>query len=1587
MTVRWKPLLILSGLFLATTVVGVLAIAYTMMSAPGAGDLLALARKDKAVGKYDNAVVHYRRALQQDAKDPAIHMELAGLYGEWLDSAPSERRGELRAQRLRSLADAAKYDKRRAEPRRLLLADALAHDEPAEAAHWAEELLAIEPKDLDAQAVLAIQHLNQTQPDLEGARKHLTALEAEDPARPRTEWARARAAEVAHDEPALATILARAAHPATAGASPVDRLAALRLQALAASRETDPNALARRAEQIRNGAAELVQAKDAPANRVTAVGILLDDVRDALEKASSGAEPVAKGSLEVANSAIDQTIDATFRAATDPSRPVDLRIARAYAAHLMARRKLPECLAIVEAALHSPIAALPDFQLDAMDLREVAVKATLAQVDDPARFDKAAPYIKELLDSPAVAYQGLGHLFQGAIELERSGMGRASGTVPADPKGRAQALTHLKQAAEQLPRLATAKALYGMALILSDEPSLGRQYLQEARRMGGTLEPRYQIWAAWSMAEAGYPEDAEPIVKALNDQYARGQLSKDLEGTLGLLAGEVAQALGGAGNLARAEEMYRQAASSGQAVPSAIGLRLAQLEFLRGDADASLARLASLREKARKAKIAAAAKPGDKAAPDVGPAVERLSVMILLDQYARLKRGTKGDRDLDALLKKGRIAPSDDAGRTRLAEAKHAEARRMLDEALAAYPENADLAGLDATDLVNDGRAKEAANHLGAFLTRNPGNLPALELRALILAEKISGGGGEARKLLNDAAERSENTGPLVQLAMLDLRDNNLDGASRIAGRIRARWKEAAAADLLDARVAALRDDSRGTIAALDSALKKDPGNKVALFWKAQLEDRSGATGAAAKVYQEIARQNPGREIGEGLSLATASKWALATQAFENQDLDTAIAGYQGLLRDGEAGNLARAARWKIVAAQATKGRWDVARKELDALMREPGASDEEKVQAANYYRRNHEDATATALLDGVLKDHPADAGAIVTRAFMLVNADKPAEAIALIEKALATPSAPEQPAKPAVYLMLAAVENQRDGSAEGLRKTGAALDRGLKVHSKALDLIQAKARILKLSGDGPGALAFLEAKAQADPQGPVRRYLVDAYREAGDFDRAEALAAEWGKTSPKDPAPAVLLARLVGAHAVAAGNQGDKAAVKALDERQAALIRQGRAAFPDEPAFLEAECDLAARRGDLSRAMAVTKDLDNLDGDSAAGPILRARLFETQGSWRQAAEAYGEAVARNPRGGETRLALGRASLLAGRPDEAVRQASWILEGTPDAAAALLLKARGLEAQTGSEATRRKNREEAVALLKKAVGSQPKFAEAYRQLADALLALGRRPAAIEALRAAVKAVPDDPATLALLVQRLAESTAPGQPADPALVAEAGSIARSAVAADPRGDLGLAAAVGFHRAGQIASALPLADAAAPKLKAPGARLAYGDLLLAAAEAEPHAARADDLLRRAVVQYDQILAVQPTSVEAVNNKAWILHRYLKDDPGALALADGLAHRVDPATLPGEFFDTLGEIQEAMGHSREAEDAYARGLRKSPDLPVLNYHMGRLVAADRSRSGDAMDFLRRAQKGSDRLRPSDRQEVAVLLDRLGR
>jgi tetratricopeptide (TPR) repeat protein len=241
----------------------------------------------------------------------------------------------------------------------------------------------------------------------------------------------------------------------------------------------------------------------------------------------------------------------------------------------------------------------------------------------------------------------------------------------------------------------------------------------------------------------------------------------------------------------------------------------------------------------------------------------------------------------------------------------------------------------------------------------------------------------------------------------------------------------------------------------------------------------------------------------------------------------------------------------------------------------------------------------------------------------------------------------------------------------------------------------------------------------------------------------------------------------------------------------------------------------------------------------------------------------------------------------------------------------------------------------------------------------------------------------------MFIQILAEPPGAGQPPRDADLARARKLAEDYAARDDDGTLLLAIAIGFHKAGQPDLALPWAESAAAKLDRPIVRLACGDILLAKAESTTDTATAKELLSRAIEHYDAVLAQNARSMEAVNNKAWILSHYFERHAEAKSLVEALVARTDAATLPAELFDTLGEILEALGEHSEAESAYTRGLEKNHDHAVLNFHMGRLLANQTDRASRAEPYLRRAQaaSASGRLSRAMASELDTLLARLPR
>ena len=1092
------------------------------------------------------------------------------------------------------------------------------------------------------------------------------------------------------------------------------------------------------------------------------------------------------------------------------------------------------------------------------------------------------------------------------IDLEIAGADKAQpGTESEvrDPNRIASALSHLRAAAEGLKDVPTAQALYGVALIQTGEKGLGRQHLQDAYRMGGSqLDPRYQIWAAWSVLQAGYPETAEPIANRLLADAQQGRVGADLIPTLHMLLAEIYQARPSTESRLQARREYQAALQAGYPKTKGIELRMAQLDALLGGSTDSLV-----------------------SGVGADAPSEMLAILTLRE---------KGDTK---------------------------SARKRLEAARTRFPENSELVALDAALTQESGDAAAADRLLASFMADHPGQEELLLLRAKILAGPLKNP-GEARALLTSLTEKSETSSGLVQLATLEIAEKDHEAALKAIRQIRDRWSESAAPDLLEAQLAFSEGRSAETTALLDEALKKDPENKIALFWKARLQEENGSSVEARQILEQILVEKPVKELEGGVPLATAAQWALASMAMDRQDYGTAVARFEELVREHPADQLTRGARWNLAMARAAGGDPTRAKAEVVELLRDPKTTADERVQAADFYRRQNDDVASARELDRVLAENPNHAPAISLKALTLTSKNQLPAATELVRKSIDAGNAPA-----GLFLLMSALENLK--GEEGLKLARAVLDEGLVKYPNSVELIRARYQIMVLAKD-PQAISSLEDLVQVDSQSSARSVLVDAYRDSRQFDKAQTLlAADLLKADPKGAAAAAILARqitLKTAEASDAASRQDPSAMTRASEGASALIVEAGKSFPQDPRFLELEGELAIQTGDMARAAQIGQLMTDQQKASPAGPILKARVAAAVGRPDEAARAYEEALERSPSRSDFRLALGRAEIGAGRPDAALKQASAVIESQSELPAALVLKAQALVRMAGTAAETAKRRDEAAELLAKAIKTDASNADAYHLLSDLQVAKGTRSKAVATLESCLKILPDDDAALALLIQRLSEPASAGKAVEPASLARADQLARSFGQRDTTGAFSLAIAVGYHRAGRSDLATPWGEKAAELLDRPIVHLTLGDILLAQAETSSSAEPDRDLLTRAVKEYDRVLVLQPDTLEAVNNKAWILHRYLARHAEALDVAEGFARRMDAANLPPDFLDTLGSIQAEVGKVREAEATFEDGLRKAPEHPVLNYHMAKLLADRAEDKARARACLDKAEAG---------------------
>ncbi|MBH0200380.1 MAG: tetratricopeptide repeat protein [Nitrospira sp.] len=133
--------------------------------------------------------------------------------------------------------------------------------------------------------------------------------------------------------------------------------------------------------------------------------------------------------------------------------------------------------------------------------------------------------------------------------------------------------------------------------------------------------------------------------------------------------------------------------------------------------------------------------------------------------------------------------------------------------------------------------------------------------------------------------------------------------------------------------------------------------------------------------------------------------------------------------------------------------------------------------------------------------------------------------------------------------------------------------------------------------------------------------------------------------------------------------------------------------------------------------------------------------------------------------------------------------------------------------------------------------------------------------------------------------------------------------------------------------------------------------------------------------AMAAYETVLRLNPRNLLAANNLAVFLIEH-KGDPSSLQKAFGLSRDFEKEAPHPLFIDTLGWVRFKMGQHEEAIRLMKHAVAKSPEMSVLNYHLG-IAFLQSGKRAEARTYLSRALKSADQF--EGRREAEQLLAQL--
>ncbi len=832
-------------------------------------------------------------------------------------------------------------------------------------------------------------------------------------------------------------------------------------------------------------------------------------------------------------------------------------------------------------------------------------------------------------------------------------------------------------------------------------------------------------------------------------------------------------------------------------------------------------------------------------------------------------------------------------------------------------------------------------------------------------------------------------------------------------------WPDAAATAALKTTLAeaqATLGDLASARASLDAALQMQPGDGAALLLQARVMAVAGDGSAALRQVDGLLARQPGN----------ADAWLLKGDLLARQS--TAAAG-----APGEAGALAAwrqaltlrpadpAAHEALIGLHLARQDGPAAQAQFEAMKKALPKHPRTRLFEAQLAVLQGDLPQARALFQSLLALAPGDVGLLQSAAAVELRLKAPAQAEALLVKALqlapglapsaATSAATSAAASAAITRRLLAQAHLAQGQPARAFAVLAPLLGPASADAQALTLA-AQARLL--DGNPRAAAALFERAARARPDDARLRtvvalsHLASPLRGQADAAMAElqALAAGDAGSSADLALISMLLRRNDSAAALRA--------ISALDQKQPGqalaphlrgqvmLVQQDRAAaraafeqaVQRDPAYFPSVAALAGldfldRQPDAARAR-LEALLKIRPGDGAARLAL-ADLAQQSGAPPDAVTALlDQAVAASPDDATPRLALIDHHLASLNPAAALLAAQAALThfpGPSDQAALLDRLGRAQLAVGGHQ--------QAITTYNRLITVQPRSPAGLLGLAEAQWQADDLPAAGKSLKRALALAPDSLAAHALAIRLALRQQPPAQ-------AQALALAREVQKQHPDQAVGYLLEAEIHSARQRwAAALPVLHKALALADPAQAPARYHHTLRRAgqqAEADAFAsawrkdhdsdalflfylgdlALAQNDLAGAEALYRAVLQRQPSQAMALNNIAWLLLAQKK--PGAMVYAQ---RAVAAAPNQPALLGTLAQAHAAEQQIGQAIRLQKQALALRPDDPALRLTLARFYRqAGEKRLAKAE--LDRLQALGERF--AGQAEVAALLQGLG-